>query len=235
MERRAPIFFVTGTDTGAGKTVLTALLLHHWRRRGIRALAMKPFATGPPDDARLLDRLQEGALPMPLLSSFRFRAPLAPLVAARRERRTVPLAEAVAAIGQLQTRCERLLVEGCGGLLTPLGPGYTARELIAELGCATVICARNRLGVLNQVLLAVEVLRANRTPPDVVVLLGQRGSDPSVPSNAAALRKLASPTPVLELPWLGRLASPRAIATAARRCRLRLNQLTDRLDLPALA
>jgi len=234
--RRHPdsLVFVTGTDTGVGKTVLTALLLNHLRRAGGRALAMKPFATGAPADAVLLDRLQEGGLPMARLNPFRFRAPLAPLVAARREGKAVALGTALAAIRAVRAGCEVLIVEGCGGLLTPLGPGYSARELIAKLGCRVVVCARNRLGVLNQVLLALEVLRANGTPPAAVVLMGVRRPDNSARSNVRALEELALPTPVVSLPWLGaRAASKRAILAAASRLRPLLRRLEESLGLSA--
>lgn len=220
------LVFVTGTDTGAGKTVLTALLLHHLRRAGVRALAMKPFATGAPADAMLIDRLQEGALPMARLNPFRFRAPLAPLVAARREGKVVALRTAVAAIREARAACKILLVEGCGGLLTPLGPGYSTRELIARLGGRVVVCARNRIGVLNQVLLTLDVLRTNGTPADAVVLLGLRRPELSARSNARVLEALTSRTPVVSLPWLGvRAASRPAILAAASRVRLQLRRL----------
>ena len=224
--RRASLVFVTGTDTGVGKTVLTALLLHHLRRAGVRALAVKPFATGAPTDAVLLDRLQEGALPMPRLNPFRFRTPLAPLVAARREGKSVALGSALTAIRTVRAESGVLIVEGCGGLLTPLGPGYSARELIAELGGRVVVCARNRLGALNQVLLVLEVLRGNGTPAQAVVLMGVRRPDVSARGNVRALEELASPTPIVSLPWLGaRAASKRAILAAASRLRPELRRL----------
>jgi len=214
--------------------VLTALLLQHLRSQGFRALAMKPFATGAPTDARLLDRLQDGALAMPRLNPFRFRAPLAPLVSARREGKAVALDAAVATIREAQAECEVLLVEGCGGLLTPLGPGYSARELIAALGCRAVVCARNRLGALNQVLLVLEALRTNGTPAQAVVLMGIRRPDLAARSNVRALEELASPKPVVSLPWLGdRGSSKRTIVTAVSRLRRELRRLEDSLGFSA--
>lgn len=220
---RASLLFITGTDTGAGKTVLTALLLQHLRSQGIRALAMKPFATGAPTDARLLDRLQDGALAMPRLNPFRFRAPLAPLVSARQEQRSVAFESAVAAIESARRDGEDLLVEGCGGLLTPLGPDYTLRDLIARLGGRVIVCARDRLGVLNQVLLVREALRSVGVAPAAVVLQSMRRPDLSARSNRRALEEFIAPAPVLGLPWLGPRASTKpAILAAARRLRSRL-------------
>lgn len=195
--------FITGTDTGAGKTILTALLLLHWRSRGVRAVAIKPFATGSLADARLLARCQGGAQAVERVTPYLFRAPVAPLVAARRERRQVSLSEAVAAVRAAQADHELLLVEGCGGLLTPLGAGYSARELIRELDCPTLVAARNRLGVLNQVLLAVTALRAANLTPVGIVLLGCARADASTATNAGVLRELVAPVPVFALPYLG--------------------------------
>ncbi len=214
------VVFVTGTDTGAGKTILTALLLLHWRSRGIQALAIKPFATGDPADARLLARCQAGARPVAWVTPFLFRAPVAPLVAAEREHRRVSLGEAVAVVQEARTAADWLLVEGCGGLLTPLGAGYTARELICELECPTLLAARNRLGVLNQAGLAVEALRAAGRTPAAIVLMGCARSDASTASNARVLERLMAPVPVFSLPPLGPRAGTFArLGAAAARCR----------------
>ena len=214
--------------------MLTALLLQHLRSQGFRALAMKPFATGAPTDARLLDRLQDGALAMPRLNPFRFRAPLAPLVAARREGKAVALDAAVAAIREAQAECEVLLVEGCGGLLTPLGSDYTLRDLTARLGGRVVVCARDRLGVLNQVLLVREALRGAGVAPAAIALMGMRRPDLSSRSNRKALEELVAPTRVLGLPWLGPWVSTKpAILAAARRLRSPLGALQACLGIRA--
>ncbi len=211
--------FITGTDTGVGKTVLTALWLRHLHHTGRAALAVKPFATGSRADALLLWRVLRAGLPRPGpgtprgpkraedLTAFFFRAPLAPWVAARLERRRVTQARALRAIRAWQSPGGWLLVEGCGGLLTPLGPGYSARELIAGLGCPAVIVARNRLGVLNQVRLVWEALGGARGAAAAVVLMSAARPDGSVASNPGALAGWIAPTPVLVCPhWpaLGR-------------------------------
>lgn len=201
--------FITGTDTGVGKTVLTALFLRHLHHTGRAALAIKPFATGSRADALLLWRvLRAGWAGMGSaapqrperaedLTAFFFRAPLAPWVAARLERRRVTRAQALRAIRAWQFPGGWLLVEGCGGLLTPLGPGYCARELIAGLGCPAVIVAPNRLGVLNQVRLAWEALGGTDGPTAAVVLRECARPDESAATNPQALAAWVAPTPVL--------------------------------------
>ena len=79
---RGKILFITGTDTGAGKTVLTALLLAHLRSQGVNALAMKPVCTGPRSDVRLLQSLQRGELSDDEMNPFWYQTPVAPIVAA---------------------------------------------------------------------------------------------------------------------------------------------------------
>ncbi|MBE7500992.1 MAG: dethiobiotin synthase [Verrucomicrobiales bacterium] len=213
-----------------GKTVLTALLLARWRGRGWDVRAIKPFATGVPTDARLLYRLQAGLVPLKRLCPFRFREPLAPLVAARREGRSVELREAVAAIQSAWRADQPLLVEGCGGLLTPLGPGYSLRELLLAMEGRAVVVAPNRLGVLNQVRLVLEAIDTIRIPTVAVVLMGARQPPPSAPSNVRTLQELAAPVPVFELPWLGpRADTPERIRRLAERQRARLDRLTLRL------
>lgn len=235
--------FVTGTDTGVGKTVFTALLLRHLLETGRPALALKPFATGSRADAALLWQVlrsgrhaTEAARPrMPRraedLTAFFFRAPLAPLVAARRERRPVTRAEALRAIRSWQQPGRWLVVEGCGGLLTPLGPGYSARELIADLGCPAVIVSRNRLGVLNQVRLAWEALGGARGAAAAVVLMSAARPDDSAATNPRALAEWVAPTPVFVCPhWCGVRRTPAFWSRAAREVRPWLTRLVRAVE-----
>jgi dethiobiotin synthetase len=236
-------WFITGTDTGVGKTVLTALLLQHLLRRGERALAIKPFATGSRADALLLRRVLQAcaakapgraAAVLPTaadLNPFFFRRPLAPLVAARLAGRRVTRARALQAIQARQRAGELLLVEGCGGLLTPLGPGYSARELIRELACPVVIVAHNRLGVLNQTLLAWEALGGALRPTAAVVLVNCARPDASAATNPRALAGCVAPTPVLVCPHLrGGLRTPADLAAAGRKTAPMLARLIRALE-----
>src|SRR5262245_14497872 len=88
---RSRILFVTGTDTGVGKTLMTALLLAHLRAHGHNAIALKPFCSGTRDDAELLHSLQVGDLSLNEINPFYFDEPIAPIVAARKHRRRIPL------------------------------------------------------------------------------------------------------------------------------------------------
>jgi dethiobiotin synthetase len=194
--------FITGTDTGVGKTVLTALLLAHLREEGIRALAMKPFSSGDRADIELLHALQDSSVPMEETNPYFFAEPLAPWAAGRRAGRRIRLETVLKKIRAVRARAEVLLVEGCGGVLVPLGPGYTVADLILRLGCRVVVVAPNRLGVINHVLLSVRPLERLRPDRLKVLLMDTPYPDPSASSNADVLRVWLAPIPVQTLPAL---------------------------------
>jgi dethiobiotin synthetase len=209
VKRSAPqrIIFITGTDTGVGKTLLTGLLLLHLRRTGCHALAMKPFSSGGRADARLLQALQDGELILDEINPFYFKEPLAPLVAARQHHLSIALGEVLRRIFEVAARCQCLLVEGIGGLLVPLGEGYTVADLVAKLRCKVIIVSANRLGTINHTLLTVMAVQERAGQSVTVVLMGQNKPDPSADSNGPILAGLLDPVPVLRLEFLGKNAS----------------------------
>ena len=208
--------FITGTDTGVGKTILTALLLTHLRAAGGNARALKPFCSGDRQDAEILHALQDGELTLDQINPFYFPEPLAPFVAARRHRRSISLPQALDHIrracstiqGKSESRKQRaeiqdLLIEGVGGLMVPLGEGYMVLDLIKRLGCEVIVVAPNKLGVINHTLLTVGALRAAGLHRLKVVLMNPRQPDASGASNPALLAELIAPVPLFPLPFLG--------------------------------
>lgn len=214
------ILFITGTDTGVGKTVLTALLLSHLRALGRRALALKPFCSGGREDAELLHALQEGDLTLDQVNPFYFCEPVAPLVAARRHRREISLEQVIRHIRSVasgkvlatnscgETGQKYLLIEGSGGLLVPLGENYTVLDLLRRLNCDVVVVTANRLGTINHTLLTMQALRAfcpgGQRRACRVILMHSRGGDFSCRSNPRILQELLAPIPLISLPFLGR-------------------------------
>jgi dethiobiotin synthetase len=205
------IIFITGTDTGVGKTLLAAHSLFHLRQSGINALAMKPFCSGGRADVRLLQSLQRGELSDAEMNPFYFEKPLAPLVAASAKNR-ISLADVVARIRTVAQKCERLVIEGSGGLLVPLGPGFTVADLIHALDCRVIVAARNRLGTINHTLLTIKALQslgvANAELS--VVLMSARKPDLSTRTNLKILSQLLRPIRIMGLPFLGANASSAA-------------------------
>ena len=124
------IVFITGTDTGVGKTLLTGLLLHYLRQSGCHALALKPFCCGSRADVEFLGAVQERELTQDEINPFFFELPLAPLVAARKQHVSIRLPAVLRHISNVAKRCEWLLIEGIGGVMVPLGKGFTVLDLI---------------------------------------------------------------------------------------------------------
>jgi dethiobiotin synthetase len=226
------IIFVTGTDTGVGKTLLTGLLLHHLREGGVRALAMKPFCSGGLGDVRLLQSLQPGELTNREMNPFYFAQPIAPLVAQIKTRRAVQFRDVLSKIKAVAQKCDCLLIEGSGGLLVPLGPGFMVADLIAALNCRVIVASRNRLGTINHTLLTAGTLRTIGINPRrlSVVLMGQKSPDISARTNSATLTELLKPVPVCKIPFLGaRILNRLGINRSHLRARMVLQTLSKRV------
>jgi dethiobiotin synthetase len=194
--------FITGTDTGVGKTALTALLTRFLRERGLNVAALKPVCSGNRADARALSAAMNGALKLDEINPWHFRAPIAPLLAARREKRRLKLSQILAHNRALQKRFDLVLTEGAGGLLSPLGENFNSRDLIVALRATPIIVAPNKLGTVNQLLLTLEALPENFRLKAKIVLMSPLKPDGATASNAGLLVELTG-AKVFSLPWLG--------------------------------
>lgn len=223
------LLFITGTDTGVGKSVLTGLLLAAARDRGRRTLALKPFCSGGRADARLLRSLQANELSLDEVNPLFFAEPVSPLAAARRHRRRIALPEVVRHIRHIADRCDELLIEGAGGLLVPVGARWSVLDLICELGCETLVVARNRLGTINHTLLTVQALRSAGIRKVQVILMDAARGDASTASNATLLTELLGSTPLTVVPWLGTgCRRPAVLQVKARALRRSLERIWKR-------
>ena len=144
--------FVTGTDTGVGKTVVACLVAAGLNARGIDVGVMKPVAAGGREDAELLQRAAQIDDPLDLINPVLLQRPLAPSIAARLEERIITWEPILAAFHELSRRHDYLVVEGVGGLLVPCGPGSIA-DLAQLLGLSLLVVARTSLGAINHSLL----------------------------------------------------------------------------------
>lgn len=181
------ILFITGTDTGAGKTVLTVLLTRHLRSRGVNVAALKPICSGGRGDARELFGANHGVLSLNEINPWHFKAGIAPSLAARREGKKLKIGQVAAHARAVQKRFAVLLIEGAGGLLSPLGDNFNSRDLMLRLDAVPIIAAPNRLGVVNHILLTLEALPLNFRARARVVLLRFGKPDASTNSNAGLL------------------------------------------------
>jgi dethiobiotin synthetase len=206
----SPIF-VTGTDTGVGKTTLTCLLLCYLIQKGARVAAVKPLSSGGRRDAEVLARLQKRKWPLDLVNPFWFTAHLAPGVAARQAGRRIQFVQVLKHLTRMQASCDCLLVEGAGGLLTPLGEGFTLADLVVDMDGTALVVAANRLGAINHTLLTVSYLRHLGIKKIKVVLMEHGDKNLACHSNSLILRELLGNTPLFLLPFLGSRAAELAV------------------------
>ncbi len=166
-----PAFFITGTDTGVGKTFFTCWLVRAWRAAGHDAVGLKPIASGDREDALQLEQANDGRLTLDEINPLHFRQPAAPIFAARAENRSIDFAALNQNIAALNF--SHLAVEGVGGWRVPLAFRYDVREWARDLALPVVVVARGTLGTLNHTLLTVDSIRdAGLTCAGVVVNAG---------------------------------------------------------------
>ncbi|MBM3860831.1 MAG: dethiobiotin synthase [Verrucomicrobia bacterium] len=213
-------FFVAGTDTGVGKTHVTALLLTEFRRRGLRAGAMKPIACGSGGrcDAEQYAALMNHEQPLDVLNPIYLRHPLAPLVAAKLERRRMDLHRVFANYHLLATNYQPLLVEGAGGLLVPIRRNYSVADLARALNLPLIIVARLGLGTINHTLLTVRQAQAMGLKIAGIILNDITGSQRGLAekTNIKAVPELCG------VPLLGVVPHGNGTAAARQICRLLL-------------
>lgn len=189
---------VTGTDTGVGKTVVTAGLARALTLAGRRVVAIKPMesgcAPGPAgveEDGRVLAEATGQAAPREAL--LRLPEPLTPALAAERAGVAVDLDELARSIVQLGEGADVVLVEGAGGLLSPLSWAEDLTHLAHRLDASVLVVAADRLGTLNHVHLTVQCLGGTGLLPIGIVLSAPATPDASTGTNAAGLRRRLAP------------------------------------------
>ncbi len=156
--------FVTGTDTGCGKTAVACALARSLRFAGKRVRVLKPIETGcvdgVPADARALAEAAGDDAAVERLCPYRLAIPAAPEVAARAEGVAIALGPIEAALARARGDADLVIVEGAGGLLVPISPGLDMAGLASQLRLPILVAARAALGTINHTLLTLEAARA---------------------------------------------------------------------------
>ncbi len=201
--------FVTGTDTGIGKTWTACALLWSIVAAGLRTGAYKPACSGAEFDAQGepvwedIERLSAacgGVWPKERICPQRFLAPLAPPAAAAAEGRCVDDSAVLAGAAWWDGQVDLLIVEGAGGWLAPLTENRTMADLAVELGYPVVLVAANRLGTINHTLLTLESIRQRGLPVAAVVLNDVHPTtDASAATNAGLISRFGAVTRVATL------------------------------------
>jgi dethiobiotin synthetase len=215
-------FFVTGTDTGVGKTRVACALLRALVRSGVRAVGMKPVAAGAVrdgegllnDDVAELCAASAGAAPRALVNPYCFEPAIAPHIAAARAGVAISVDKIVAAFDALASTFDRVVVEGAGGFCIPLGDEFDSAGLAARLGLPVILVVGLRLGCLNHALLTAQAISrcgltlagwvANQIDPDMEAVEENISSLERRLGSPLLVRWNYAPSAELELP-VGRI------------------------------
>ena len=203
--------FITGTDTGVGKTVVAATLAHALNRRQIDFGYIKPMESGiasnnhlvNASDAALVKKAGTLSESLDEIVPFTFKEPLAPLLAARREGIEITKEKLIKSIKELINPSRLTIIEGAGGLLAPICKNYLILDLIKELNFATLVVCRTGLGSVNHTLLTLDRLRREKISP-IGIIANHINSNPGI-AEAAFTTQLSEfdQVPILgELPYL---------------------------------
>ncbi len=161
--------FVTGTDTGVGKTWVTIGLMEALKKQGRQVSGMKPIACGAKinggrlmnDDACLIMQHCSEPTDYELINPVLFESPVAPAIAAKRANATINLEEIKMAYNQLTDGCQNVVVEGVGGWRVPVSSSIGSADLVRELGLSVILVVGLRLGCINHAILTAEAIMAD--------------------------------------------------------------------------
>ncbi|EXX89500.1 dethiobiotin synthase [Paenibacillus darwinianus] len=218
--------FIAGTDTGVGKTIITAALTAALRADGVNAGIWKPVQSGAPlgsgitDAERLISASGIEELPQ-AVAPFTFDAPLTPMLAAKQAGVTLVLQKLLDGGEPLVQRYDALLVEGAGGVAVPLTDEHLVIDFIAHLGIPVLIVARSGLGTINHTILTASLLR-QRSIPIIGVILndGEQTAacnDPSRDTNAELIERFSGLKVLGRFPPLQGVFTPKALTEIIRK------------------
>ncbi len=162
-----PGYFITGTDTGVGKTFVSSALLRHLAKQHPRVVGMKPVAAGTTnqaiadnEDSIALRQASTVQVPPELDNPYCLTQPISPHLAAQAQNQTIDIALICQRYQALKQRADCVVVEGAGGFLVPLSPTHTGADLALALNLPVVLVVGMRLGCLNHALLTAQAIHA---------------------------------------------------------------------------
>lgn len=222
-ERSLRGLFVTGTDTGVGKTLVASALARFLVGHGIDVGVMKPVESGLEnpeelgEDGKLLCWAAGSEDPVDLVTPYRFAEPLAPSLAAERAGVEIHLSNLMEAARQLASRHDFLIIEGAGGLLVPLAKKLLMADLAANLGFPLLTVCRAALGTINHSLLTVEAARLRNLSIAGLIVNGMPPNPGVAESNAPRMLAEWSDCPVWGcLPYLEGIPQEKVVMLAEK-------------------
>lgn len=200
-------FFVTGTDTGIGKTHVSRLLLKKWNAQGFQTIGLKPIASGCEwidgqfinRDSHMLQHTASIRLTYAQVNPFCFKTPVAPHIAAQKENLKLTVQKISSHIQKIaQIRHDAMLIEGVGGLMVPLNKKELQLDLIKTLNIPALFVVGLKLGCLNHTLLSIAMLKAYEVPIEGWIINHIDPSTECADENIATLKHHLK-----EIPYLG--------------------------------
>ena len=204
-------FFVTGTDTGVGKTYVACKLIRDYVAQGYKTIGMKPVAAGGDlvngkwvnDDVLKLEQASNVMAPRELINPYSFKEAIAPHIAAEKAGVEIKIEKIVQAYHQLTLMADVVVVEGAGGFLVPLNEKENLADLATALAIPIILVVGIKLGCINHSVLTVEAIKARQ-----LTLHGWVANliDPEMPflqENIQAISKQLQLTPIFESKWVG--------------------------------
>jgi len=198
-------FFITGTDTGVGKTFVTCQLLRHYAAQGLKVVGMKPVAAGRElvhgawvhDDVQKLIAASNVVAPIELINPYCFDEAIAPHIAAEKAGIEIKIDVIFHAYQQLSELADVVIVEGAGGFLVPLNDKETLADLVAALSIPVIVVVGVKLGCINHALLTAEAVTARGLHFYGWVANCQDVKMPAINENIATLIKRLQTAPML--------------------------------------
>ena len=213
--------FVTGTDTGVGKTLVACTVVRILREQKIDAVGFKPVATGVVggrwEDADALFEANERCEPLDTVCPVRYDAPLAPTLAAQHAKRVADLEPARRMLAELKARHAAVIVEGVGGVLVPLDAKTLVVDFMKESGCPALIVCRAALGTINHTLLTIrEIERAGIPIAGIVMNCSEPIEAATARETKVEIERISGRTICAALPFMEGTGGPELAADLLR-------------------
>ena len=233
---------VGGTDTGVGKTVFLSLLCNFIVQTGHKVLPLKPFCSGGKEDLNMILSAHGQGLKESEINFWYIRDSISPATWEFRTGCKIDIDQIFDRLKKWENfyyDCDFLLVEGVGGLLAPIAQKHTIATIGKKLGLSLILIAPNRVGVINHVLMTLEVALGRGLSVACVVLMQQEEPDLSAIDNAELIRmhlpEMDDFKGVYEFPWLGAGAdNPALIAVNVKKAEGVLGMIFEECILPSL-
>lgn len=208
--------FITGTDTGVGKSIFSVFLALYWHNQGKRVVISKPIQTGSEKDTDFLSVLTEKKIP--IFNTYSFNLPAAPAVAARYENKKIDKEKIIMDIKKLEQEFEHVIVEGIGGIAVPITESYLIADLIKDLNYPTIIVARPLLGTINHTVLTIEFAKQKKLDLLGFVISGydEDTNDPVIKTAPDVIQETVSIKCLMKLPLFKKVDSKSLEACLSR-------------------